>query len=57
MIDLSTTPLTHEQIEVLAIMRVSFYTDKESGNTYVSKRYWKGISQTLREALVRAVQA
>ena len=56
MTDLSKTPLTDQQIATLATLRVPFYHDPETGNTYVSKRYWYGISQTLREAIARAAQ-
>jgi len=56
MINLSKTPLTDQQVATLAIMRVPFFHDTQTGNTYVSKRYWYGISQTLREALARAAQ-
>jgi hypothetical protein len=53
--NLSKRPLNDQQIATLAILRVPFYTDKETGMTYVSKRYWYGINQALREALARAV--
>lgn len=53
--DLSKTPLTEPQIAQLAIVGAGIYHDKETGHTYVSKRYWNGISQGMREALVRLV--
>ena len=49
------TPLTEPQIAQLAIVGAGLYHDKETGHTYVSKRYWNGVSQYMRDALVRLV--
>jgi hypothetical protein len=54
-VDLSKTPLTEKQIALLAVLHVPFFHDPETGNTYVSKRYWYGITPTLRDALARVV--
>lgn len=53
--DLTTTPLNEREIAVLAPMGVSFYNDRNDGTTTVLRRYWNGITQDQREALVRAV--
>ena len=53
--DLSKTPLSDQQIAILAVLKTPFWHNKETGNTYVSKRYWYGISETLRLALAKAV--
>ena len=53
--NLSTTPLTEPQIAQLAIVGAGLYHNKETGHTYVSKRYWNGINENLRAALVRLV--
>lgn len=53
--DLSRTPLTQGQIALLAIAGAGFFHNRETGETFVSKRYWRGINQPLREALVRMV--
>lgn len=53
--DLSKTPLKEAQIAQLAIVGAGLYHDKETGHTYVSKRYWNGINENTRAALVRLV--
>jgi hypothetical protein len=55
MTDLSKTPLNEKQIALLAVMRVGLYTDKQTGQTYVSKAFWHGITDAHREALAKAV--
>jgi hypothetical protein len=49
------TPLNERQIAILSAMRAGLYTDKGTGKTYISKAYWNGIPQYLRDALTRAL--
>ena len=52
--DLSRTPLSHAQVAALIALRiVHLWTDKNSGKIYVSRRYWNGITQEMRDALIR----
>ena len=55
MTDLSKTPLNPRQLQILAMMRIPLYTDNDTGQMYVNKRYWNGIRQEFREALSRAI--
>jgi hypothetical protein len=54
MTDLSRTPLTLEQIQLLAMLRVPVHVD-DNGQTFVLRRYWNGITEALRHALAKAV--
>jgi hypothetical protein len=53
MIEWYKTPLTDEQQQLLAILRVPLFYDKKTDEHFISKGYWNGITQPLREALAR----
>ena len=53
--DLSKNALTEQDILILVPLGVPFYTDKDSGKTYIRKQYWNGITPTLRDAILKAL--
>lgn len=57
MIDYSKTPLTEKQMLLLSVIRAGMFTNPDTGQTFVSKAYWNGITPGLRDALTRALMA
>jgi hypothetical protein len=53
--DLSKNALTEQDILILVPLGVPFYTDKDTGKTYIRKQYWNGITPKLREAISNAL--